>query len=178
MVSSFALLLLGAFAATPCENLKSVELKQATITASEFVPEGPAPARGGGGGARGARGGGARGGDARGGAPAAPAQPPALIPAHCRVQMVLKPTSDSLINMELWLPPADKWNGKFMGVGNGGFAGSIQGLGNDMPQALRLGYATAGTDTGHQEQGGSWAIGHPEKMIDFGYRSTHEMTLK
>jgi len=91
--------------------------------------------------------------------------------------MVLKPTSDSLINMELWLP-TENWNGKFMGVGNGGFAGSIQGLNNDMPQALRLGYATAGTDTGHQEQGGNWAIGHPEKMIDFGYRATHEMTVK
>ena len=47
-----------------------------------------------------------------------------------------------------------------------------------MPQALRLGYATAGTDTGHQEPGGDWAIGHPEKMVDFGYRATHEMTLK
>ena len=94
------------------------------------------------------------------------------------MQLVLKPSSDSLINMELWLPPADKWNGKFMGVGNGGFAGSIQGLTNEMPQALRLGYATAGTDTGHQDAGGEWAIGHPEKMIDFGYRATHEMTLK
>jgi feruloyl esterase len=83
-----------------------------------------------------------------------------------------------LINMEIWLPPADKWNGKFMGVGNGGFAGSIQGLASAMPQALRLGYATAGTDTGHQTQGGAWAIGHPEKMIDFGYRATHEMTVK
>jgi len=83
-----------------------------------------------------------------------------------------------LIKMEMWLPPVDKWNGKFMGVGNGGFAGSIQGLATDMPQALRLGYATAGTDTGHQDQGGAWAIGHPEKMIDFGYRATHEMTLK
>ena len=176
MISSFALVLMGAMAATPCENLKTVELKQATITAADFVPEGPAPARGGGGGARGARGGAARG--AAPAAPAAPAQPPAMIPAHCRVQMVLKPTADSLINMELWLPPAEKWNGKFMGVGNGGFAGSIQGLANDMPQALRLGYATAGTDTGHQDQGGDWAIGHPEKMIDFGYRSTHEMTLK
>src|SRR5438477_300548 len=103
--------------------------------------------------------------------------PTAHIPAHCRVQMTLKPTSDSLIMMELWLPTQD-WNGKFMGVGNGGFAGSIQGLTNEMPQALRLGYATAGTDTGHQEQGGDWAIGHPEKMIDFGYRATHEMTLK
>ena len=112
--------------------------------------------------------------NARAGAP----QAPAMIPAHCRVQIVLKPTSDSLINMEMWLPPADKWNGKFMGVGNGGFAGSIQGLANEMPQALRLGYATAGTDTGHQDQGGAWAIGHPEKMIDFGYRATHEMTLK
>jgi feruloyl esterase len=91
--------------------------------------------------------------------------------------MVLKPTTDSLINMEIWLP-TENWNGKFMGVGNGGFGGTIQGLTLDMPQALRLGYATAGTDTGHQEQGGKWAIGHPEKLIDFAYRSTHEMTLK
>ena len=91
--------------------------------------------------------------------------------------MVLKPTSDSLINMELWLP-TQNWNGKFMGTGNGGFAGSIQGMTTDMPQAIRLGYATAGTDTGHQDSGGDWAIGHPEKMIDFGYRATHEMTLK
>ena len=65
-----------------------------------------------------------------------------------------------------------------MGVGNGGFAGSIQGRTGDMPQALRLGYATAGTDTGHQDTGGAWAIGHPEKLIDFAYRSTHEMTVK
>src|SRR5580765_784734 len=180
-----AVLLLGAAAgaATPCENLTSLKLADTTITSAVVVPEGPPPARGGGGGA--ARGG-ARGGDARGGgaAQAAPqaagargGAPPANIPAHCRVQMVLKPTSDSLINMELWLPTQD-WNGKFMGVGNGGFAGSIQGLTNEMPQALRLGYATAGTDTGHQEPGGDWAIGHPEKMIDFGYRAAHEMTLK
>jgi feruloyl esterase len=91
--------------------------------------------------------------------------------------MVLKPTTDSLITMELWLP-TENWNRKFMGVGNGGFGGTILGLALDMPQALRLGYATAGTDTGHQEQGGKWAIGHPEKLIDFAYRSTHEMTLK
>src|SRR5579883_1519419 len=160
MLASIAMLLLGAAAAatpTPCENLTSMKLENATITNAVVVPEGPAPARGG-----------------RGGATAAPA---AKIPAHCRVQVVLKPTSDSLINMELWLP-TENWNGKFMGVGNGGFAGSIQGLTNEMPEALRRGYATAGTDTGHQEQGGNWAIGRPEKMVDFGYRSTHEMTLK
>jgi feruloyl esterase len=187
MIGSIALMLLGAAAATPCESLTTVKLDKATITSATMVPEGPAPPRGG-------RPGGGTGAAARGGgqAPAAggraaaqpsraggsPAQPPALIPAHCRLQIVLKPTADSLINMELWLPPAEKWNGKFMGVGNGGFAGSIQGLVNDMPQALRLGYATAGTDTGHQDPGGAWAIGHPEKMIDFGYRATHEMTLK
>jgi feruloyl esterase len=178
MIASIATLLLGAAAVvgTPCENLASLKLTDATITSAVVVPEGPPPAppaRGGGGAAR--------GGDARGGAApqAAPQRgaPRPNIPAHCRVKMVLKPTSDSLINMELWLP-TQNWNGKFMGVGNGGFAGSIQGLNNDMPTALRLGYATAGTDTGHQEQGGNWAIGHPEKMIDFGYRATHEMTLK
>src|SRR5439155_21374317 len=168
MIGSIALVILGAAAAaaTPCENLASLKLADATITSAVVVPEGPPPQRGTG--AGGARGGAA---PARGGAPAA------NIPAHCRIQMVLKPTSDSLINMELWLP-TQNWNGKFMGVGNGGFAGSIQGLNNEMPQALRLGYATAGTDTGHQETGGDWAIGHPEKMIDFAYRSTHEMTLK
>src|SRR5262245_32223527 len=204
MIGSLAFVLLGAAAAvTPCENLATLKLSNASITSAVVVPEGPPPARGGGGGG-GARGGGARGGGARGGdaaqaqgaAPQAGQQaagpgggggapaggrgagaPPANIPAHCRVLLVLKPTSDSLINMELWLP-TQNWNGKFMGVGNGGFAGSIQGLSGDMPQALRLGYATAGTDTGHQDAGGAWAIGHPEKLIDFAYRSTHQMTLK
>ena len=204
MIGSIALIVLGAAAAAaPCDSLTGLKLDKATITSAELVPEGPAPARAGGPGGRGgaAAGRGAAGGrgdgdggrgaaaggrgDAagaggRGGAQAARGggAPPAIIPARCRVQLVLKPSADSLINMELWLPPADKWNGKFMGVGNGGFAGSIQGLTNEMPQALRLGYATAGTDTGHQEQGGAWAIGHPEKMIDFGYRATHEMTVK
>src|SRR5262245_32591912 len=165
MIASLALMLLSAAAAPTCESLATLKLDKATITSAQMVPEGPGPARGRG-----------RGGQAAQGA--TPPQAAAIIPAHCRVQVVLKPSSDSLINMEIWLPPVEAWNGKFMGVGNGGFAGSIQGLNNEMPQALRLGYATAGTDTGHQEQGGAWAIGHPEKMIDFGYRATHEMTLK
>src|SRR5882672_3219156 len=169
-----AFLLLAAAAATPCESLTTLKLSDATVTSAVVVPEGPPPARGAGpGGARGVQGGAPPVAQqpARGGAP------PANIPAHCRVQVTLKPTSDSLIKMELWLPTQD-WNGKFMGVGNGGFAGSIQGRTSEMPDALRRGYATAGTDTGHQEPGGDWAIGHPEKMIDFAYRSTHEMTLK
>src|SRR2546428_10879396 len=140
MISSIAFMLLGAAAAaaTPCENLVSVRLADTTITSAVVVPEGPAPARG------------------RGSAP------PANIPAHCRVHMVLKPTPDSLINMELWLP-TQNWNGKFMGVGNGGFAGSIQGLNNDMPQALRLGYATAGKETGPPAPGGKPGVGPTRK---------------
>ena len=159
-----ALLLLAA-AAAPCDSLATLRFSDAVIRAATIVPEGPPPARGSG---RAGTGGAT---PARGGAP------PANMPAHCRVQVTLKPTSDSLINMELWLP-LQNWNGKFLGAGNGGFAGSIQGRTNEMPDALRRGYATAGTDTGHQEPGGDWAIGHPEKMIDFAYRSTHEMTLK
>ena len=184
MIGSIALMFLGAIAAAnPCENLTNLSLDNATITSAVVVQEGPAPGRGpfaGAGPIGAARGGGFRGAvppagqqarGARGGAA------PANMPTHCRVRLVLTPTSDSLINMELWMPTKN-WNGKFMGAGNGGFAGSIQGVNSEMPQALRLGYATAGTDTGHQESGGNWAIGHPEKMIDFGYRSTHEMTLK
>ena len=110
----------------------------------------------------------------RGGA--APAAAPAL-PAHCRVRLVLKPTSDSHINAELWMPAAN-WNGKFMAVGNGGFGGSIQGYG-EMQNALRLGYATAGNDTGHTAAdgpNGMFALGHQEKIVDFAYRAMHEMT--
>jgi feruloyl esterase len=185
MTSIAFLLLAAAAAATPCESLATLTVADATITSAVVVPEGPPPARGAAGGGGAARGGG-RGAAAPQAGAAAPqaapqpatrgGAPPANIPAHCRVQMILKPTSDSVINMELWMP-TQGWNGKFMGVGNGGFAGSIQGLTNEMPQALRLGYATAGTDTGHQDPGGDWAIGHPEKMIDFGYRATHVMTL-
>jgi feruloyl esterase len=99
-------------------------------------------------------------------------------PAHCRVFAVLAPSSDSHIEMELWLP-ADGWNGKFVAVGNGGWAGSINAAG--MAAALREGYATASTDTGHKSAetpGGSFALGHPERLIDYGHRAVHEMTVQ
>src|SRR6266487_3281926 len=101
-----ALLLLATAAATPCESLASLKLTDATITGAAIVPEGPPPARG-------APPGGARGAGQPPPAPARTSAPPANIPAHCRVQLTLKPTSDSLINMELWLP-LQNWNGKFM----------------------------------------------------------------
>ena len=74
--------------------------------------------------------------------------------------------------------PTAGWNGKFMAVGNGGWAGAIAYP--QMAPALARGYATASTDTGHEGTNGdaSFALGHPEKVIDFGYRAVHEMTVK
>lgn len=98
------------------------------------------------------------------------------LPAFCRVAGVIKPASDSYIRFEVWMP-ASGWNGRFLGVGNGGFAGSI-GF-NSMAGNLKRGYATAGTDTGHEAtaEDASWAYRHPEKVTDFGYRALHLTTL-
>lgn len=97
------------------------------------------------------------------------------LPAFCRVAAVATPSPDSAINIEVWMPESG-WNGRFQGQGNGGFAGEIIYLA--LETALSGGYATASTDTGHR--GGptdaTWALGHPEKVEDFGYRGIHEMT--
>jgi tannase/feruloyl esterase len=98
-------------------------------------------------------------------------------PTFCRVGGVIVPSNDSEIHFEVWLP-SEGWNGRFRGTGNGGFAGSINY--SEMAAALRDGYATASTDTGHRADGidADWALGHPEKITDFGYRAIHEMTVK
>ena len=99
------------------------------------------------------------------------------LPAFCRVTSSVRPSADSDIQVEVWLPVAN-WNGRFEAVGNGGLAGSIGT--QQMAEALRDGYATAGTDTGHRggPMTGNWALGHPEKIVDFGYRAVHEMTVE
>ena len=96
------------------------------------------------------------------------------LPAFCRVQATLTPTPDSAIGMELWLPSND-WNGRFQAVGGRALGGII--VYPAMADALRAGYATASTDTGHAGPGGAFALGHPEKVIDHGYRAVHEMTV-
>ena len=97
------------------------------------------------------------------------------LPPFCRVAGVLKPTADSEIHFEVWLPEKD-WNQRFLGVGNGGFAGAIgyQGLAGN----LGRGFATAGSDAGHQAEAedASWAYHHPEKIKDFGWRAVHLTT--
>ena len=99
--------------------------------------------------------------------------------AFCRVQATLRPTPDSSIKTEVWLPLAAEWNGKLMASGNGGFGGSLGPPRLSMRPALRQGYATAATDLGHTGDGASgvdagWALGHPERIKDFGYRANHE----
>ena len=99
------------------------------------------------------------------------------LPAFCRVTGVIRPSSDSDVRFETWMPLMG-WNSKFQGTGNGGFAGSIGYAW--LADAVRHGYAAASTDTGHQARtpDASWAAGHPEKVVDFGYRAIHEMTVK
>jgi len=141
----------------PCESLSQLTLPYTKITLAESVaagaftpPPGPNPV---------------------------PGMPANFkdVPAFCRVVAEVSPTADSNIKIEVWLP-ASGWNAKFQGQGNGGFAGVIayRALG----AAIKRGYATAGTDTGHTGFDAAWALGHPQKVIDFGYRGLHEMTVK
>jgi feruloyl esterase len=89
---------------------------------------------------------------------------------------VLTPTADSHIEVELWMPAESAWNGKYLAVGGGGWVGTFNYGG--MLNALQQGYATSSTDTGHKGADASFALGHPEKVIDFAYRAVHEMTVQ
>jgi feruloyl esterase len=143
--------------AATCESLTSLKLPNTTIAVASSVTAGAFT----------------------------PAKPPGLpipasyqnLPAFCRVAATVKATTDSDIKFEVWMPLSG-WNGKFVGVGNGGYSGEIWYW--SMAAPLASGYATASTDTGHE--GGvmdaSFALGHPEKLADFGWRAVHEMTEK
>jgi len=145
-------------AAAPCESLTSLALPHTTITLAEDLsrgtftpPDGP------------------------------PGRAITNLPAFCRVAATLKPTPDSDIRIEVWLPAAQvaggqaSWNGKLQSVGNGAWAGVIPYPA--LAAAVTSGYATAGTDTGHAGNNARFAAGHPEKLTDYGYRAVHEMTV-
>jgi feruloyl esterase len=138
-------------AAATCESLTSLKLPETTITVAQSIPAGTYIAPNG--------------------------QVFTDMPAFCRVAATLTPTRDSDIGIEVWMP-ASSWKGKFEGVGNGGFAGSI--VYSALASGVKLGYATVSTDTGHTgtTYDGSFALGHPQKIIDFGYRSIHLMTVR
>src|SRR5438552_3389152 len=160
---AFALVSSGALAAT-CESLSALTLPNTTITMAQTVAAGSfvAPARGGG-----------------------PGQPLTDLPAFCRVLATLRPSIDSDIRMEVWLPASANgsgetsrtvWNGKLRGTGNGGLGGGTAVNAGALANGVRRGYATAGNNTGHAGDS-SYALSHPEQIKDFGYRSAHEMTV-
>jgi feruloyl esterase len=93
----------------------------------------------------------------------------------CRVVGFIEPAKDSHINFEVWLPPAEKWNSRYLAVGNPAFEGAIKYQG--LARALEQGYATASTDTGHQDPGHQWGMGQPERIIDWTHRAVHETTV-
>jgi feruloyl esterase len=154
LLSLLALFPMRATRAASCESLAALKLEDTTIAGAALVPPGPLSVNAG---------------------PLGPpsGRAPLVLPAFCRVQLVVAPA----IKIELWLPTSG-WNGRFEAVGNGGYAGSISYPA--MAEALKLGYATASTDTGHEGDGRSaaWALHHPELVVDYGYRAVHEMTLK
>jgi feruloyl esterase len=168
-------------AATPCTNLKFLQLKHTTITSAEdnitgtfIVPN---------------------------------SKPPTILtdlPPFCRVTATLTPMSDSSIKIEVWLPETT-WNGRFLGIGGGGFQGPItSGEYSDLAKGITMGFATAISDLGTGSSGCTtlWCgsagdhqtnplavelgypstpstglFGHPERIKDFGYRATHLMTV-
>ncbi|HTH54134.1 MAG TPA: tannase/feruloyl esterase family alpha/beta hydrolase [Edaphobacter sp.] len=97
------------------------------------------------------------------------------LPSFCQIAAVLKPTPDSEIHTEVWLPSSN-WNGKYLAVGSGGWGGSIPY--SAMADALRRGYATSATDDGHKGPSASFVMGHPEKLVDFAYRAEHETAVE
>jgi feruloyl esterase len=147
----------SAATAAACESLTSLKLPNTTITLAQTIAAGaftpPAGRQG------------------RGPAAAVYTE----LPSFCRVAATIAPSADSDIKAEVWLPVSG-WNGKFEAVGNGGWAGVISYPA--LSRAVSAGYATASTDTGHVGNNGSFAPGHPEKVVDFGYRAVHEMTVQ
>jgi feruloyl esterase len=137
----------SASAAT-CESLVSLSLPNISITAAQTIPAGDYTAANG--------------------------QTYPNLPTFCRVAATATPTSQSQINFEVWMPPADTWNGIFRGEGSGGSAGAITFP--LMVNAIQRNYATMSNDNGHT--GSNWSFSlQPERVNDFGYRAQHVTTV-
>ncbi|WP_240543494.1 tannase/feruloyl esterase family alpha/beta hydrolase [Spirosoma foliorum] len=132
----------------PCRQLAQKTFPEATITLADCVPAGSFT-------------------------PPGSSQPIADLPAFCRVAATLKPTPESMIRIEVWLPETN-WNGRFLGTGTGGGAGSVSY--GALVNGLKRGFATTNTDMGTSPNANE-AVGHPERWVDFGHRATHEMTV-
>jgi feruloyl esterase len=146
------------FAAGSCEALKGLKLADARVTLAEDVipnPEWKLPPS-----------------VFTGPAAAMLPGPRSTKAPFCRVALTIGKEN----NVEVWLPK--DWNGTFQGVGNAGLTGGINYPA--MAIAMKGGFATASTDTGHQTDNffdTSWIAGHPERVVDFGNRAHHQMAV-
>ena len=157
VLSALTIWSIGANAAKAgdCGRVTRIKLDHAAVTSAEIIPAGSAIWTSG------------------------RAELPAAKSEFCRVLVTSRPTADSEIRFELWVPSGGGWNGKFEQVGNGGFAGSLPY--RLMAHVLSLGYAVAGTDDGHRSDemtDASWALDHPEKVKDYGWRAIHETAVE
>jgi feruloyl esterase len=141
-------------AGTSCEGLAKLNIPHVEVTSASYYASGafnPSP----------------------GGGPGAQNQNAIykMLSSFCRVQITSHPTSDSDIKIEIWLPGGG-WNGRMAVYGNGAFGSNI-GLAN-LAQAIAKGYIGTANNTGHDTNDGAFAVGHPEKFVDWGYRAVHE----
>lgn len=160
IAASACAIAIAAPAHAACEDLAALDIEDGEVTSAEVVAKGAfTPPVGSG-----------------GPPPGVAASPYAEVPSFCRVQLTLTPTADSDIKSEVWLP-LEGWNGRYAGVGNGIWAGSISFT--ELGRNVERNYATAATDTGHVGNGmtAEWAVGHPEKLVDFGHRAVHVTTV-
>lgn len=134
-----------------CPDLAALQLPDAVVTAASLVTSGAFTPLGG--------------------------TPLTGLPVFCRVEGVSRPTADSEIGFEVWIPQDERWNGKFLQVGMIAYAGTFEY--RAMAPFVQRGYAVAATDGGHKGvpyANASWALGHPEKIIDWGYRAHKQTT--
>ena len=140
-----------AMAAT-CESLSSVEIPNTTISTAQSITGGTFVPPGG--------------------------APISGLPPFCRVALTVTPTADSHINVEVWMPVPPGWNGRYLGTGGGGYTGAINY--SSLAGGVDLSFAVANTDMGTVPAtvlDGTALVGHPQRWLDFGSRSTHEMTV-
>jgi feruloyl esterase len=161
--------------ATPCTNLQTLNLEQTTITSAADITGGTFTPPG--------------------------STPISGLPSFCRITATLTPTSDSVIKIEVWLPE-NKWNGRFLGTGGGGYQGDITY--SELANGILAGFAAANSDLGTGSSGcnplfcgsdgnkgnvlaidfgdpanpSTGLFGHPERIKDFGYRAIHLMTVR
>lgn len=158
ILAACAALVGQAHADPACENLKQLQLPDTIIAVAESHPAGTEEFAG------------------RGMPGVGPTSVKYAMPAYCRVTGSIHPTADSDIRFEVWMP-VQGWNHRYQQVGNAGLAGAIQLM--SMVNPLQQGWAVAGTDDGHTSMNDAhWALGHPEKVIDFGYRAVHLTALR